>query len=158
MKVNEAFPSKFLKADDLQDRTVKLTIDRVEMDEVGDGRKPIAYFKDAKKGLVLNVTNARAIATLAGDDMDTWTGTQIELFSTPVTFKGQVTEAFGSGRSIKYTPKSRRRQLHRRRTISIQTIRSICDRETLREAVAAASPLFWLQQCQPTRFRHKFAS
>ena len=65
MKVNEAFPSKFLKADDLQDRTVKLTIDRVEMDEVGDGRKPIAYFKDAKKGLVLNVTNARAIATLA---------------------------------------------------------------------------------------------
>ena len=92
MKVNEAFPSKFLKADDLQDRTVKLTIDRVEMDEVGDGRKPIAYFKDAKKGLVLNVTNARAIATLAGDDMDTWTGTQIELFSTPVTFKGQVTE------------------------------------------------------------------
>ena len=48
--------------------------------------------KDAKKGLVLNVTNARAIATLAGDDMDTWTGTQIELFSTPVTFKGQVTE------------------------------------------------------------------
>ena len=92
MKVNEAFPSEFLKADDLQDRTVKLTIDRVEMDEVGDGRKPIAYFKDAKKGLVLNVTNARAIATLAGDDMDTWTGTQIELFSTPVTFKGQVTE------------------------------------------------------------------
>ena len=92
MKVKEAFLSKFLKAGDLQDRTVKLTIDRVEMDEVGDGRKPIAYFKDAKKGLVLNVTNARAIATLAGDDMDTWTGTQIELFSTPVTFKGQVTE------------------------------------------------------------------
>ena len=93
MRVSDAFPSKFLKADDLQGRTVKLTIDHVEMDEVGDDRKPIVYFQDAKKGLVLNVTNARAIAALAGDEMSTWGDMPIELFSTPVSFQGRTVDA-----------------------------------------------------------------
>ena len=92
MKVSDTFPSKFLKADDLQGRTVKLTIDHVEMDVVGDDRKPIVYFQDAKKGLVLNVTNARAIAQLGGDDMDNWSGMCIEVFTTPTTYQGQPRE------------------------------------------------------------------
>ena len=93
MRVSDAFPSKFLKADDLKGQTAQLTIDHVEMDDVGDDRKPIAYFQGAKKGLVLNVTNARAIAALAGDDMNAWGGMPIELFSTPVSYQGRMVDA-----------------------------------------------------------------
>ena len=93
LRVSDAFPSKYLKAEDLKGQTAHLTIDHVEMDDVGDDRKPIAYFQDAKKGLVVNVTNARAIATLAGDDMDTWAGMPIELVSTPVSYQGRTVDA-----------------------------------------------------------------
>ena len=92
LRVSDAFPSKFLKAEDLKGQTARLTIDHVEMDEVGDGQKPIVYFKDAKKGLVLNVTNARAIATLAGDDMSNWANMPIELFSVPTSFQGRMVD------------------------------------------------------------------
>ena len=91
-RVSDVFKSKYLRASDLQGRSVELTIDRVEMDEVGGDQKPVAYFEGKNRGLVLNQTNARAIETLAGEDMDAWTGTRIELFSTPVSFKGQVTD------------------------------------------------------------------
>lgn len=95
MKVSDAFPSRFIRETDLQGQTVKLTIDHVEMDMIGGDQKPVAYFKGKKKGLVLNVTKARAIETLAGEDMSTWGGVSIELFPTMVSFQGRPVSAIG---------------------------------------------------------------
>ena len=95
-RLNEIFPSKFLKAADLNNREVKVTIDRVVNEEVGqDGdRRWVAYFQNADKGLVLNKTNADTIAMIVGDDdTDNWTGQTILLFPTMTQYQGRPVEA-----------------------------------------------------------------
>jgi len=89
--VNDAFPSRFLKAADLNNRTIKLKIARVGFEEIGQNKdkKPVLYFDGTEKGMVLNKTNAQQIASVAGDEMDAWTGKEIELFSQMVPFQGQ---------------------------------------------------------------------
>ena len=93
MKVSDAYPSNYIKAIDLDGRTAELTIRNVTMEDLGNDRKPVAHFSDAKKGLVLNVTNASAVAAEFGDDMDAWAGHKIELYGTPVTFQGKTVDA-----------------------------------------------------------------
>ena len=87
--VNEAFPSKYLKAADLNNRTFKVAIKRVVFEEVGQNKdkKPILYFNGTEKGLVLNKTNATAIAAVHGEQMDGWSGKEVELFSQQVPFR-----------------------------------------------------------------------
>ncbi len=89
--VTEAFPSKYLKASDLKGRTVKVKIDKVVFEEIGQKKdsKPIVYFAGTDKGLVLNKTNATEIAAVHGDEMDAWSGKEIELFSQMVPFQSQ---------------------------------------------------------------------
>ena len=89
--VSDAFPSKYLKAADLNNRTFKAKIEKVVFEEIGQNkdRKPIIYFDKVKKGLVLNKTNALEIAATYGDQMENWTGKEIELFSQMVPFQGQ---------------------------------------------------------------------
>ena len=89
--VSEAFPSNYLKAADLNNRTVKVKIDKVVFEEIGQNKdkKPVMYFNKVQKGLVLNKTNATEIAAKHGDQMEGWTGKEIELFSTMVPFQGQ---------------------------------------------------------------------
>ena len=89
--VSEAFPSNFLKAADLNNRTVKVTIDKVVFEEIGQNKdkKPVMYFDKVQKGLVLNKTNAEQIAATHGQHFEGWTGKEIELFSQMVPFQGQ---------------------------------------------------------------------
>ncbi len=89
--VSDAFPSNFLKAADLNNRTIKVKIDKVVFEEIGQNKdkKPVMYFDKVQKGLVLNKTNATQIATTHGDHMEGWTGKEIELFSQMVPFQGQ---------------------------------------------------------------------
>ena len=91
MRVTEAFPSNFLKADDLRNRRVRLTIECVEMEEVGAGdSKPVVHFRGKDRGLVLNKTNATLIEEIAGtNEMDDWAGTVVVLYPTHVDFKGK---------------------------------------------------------------------
>jgi hypothetical protein len=71
-----------------------LTIDRVEIAEMQDGnRKPCLYFQEQDKGLVLNRTNANAIAAIHGDDTDAWSGHRVQLISVPVEFQGKQVDA-----------------------------------------------------------------
>lgn len=93
MRVSDAFPSNYLKAADLQGRTAIVTIDRCEMDDIGDERKPILYFQGKQKGMVLNKTNANNVAVLYGDDTDDWAGQQVELFEAMVDFQGKTVPA-----------------------------------------------------------------
>ena len=93
-KVSDAFPSKYLKAADLNDRPIKLTISHVGKEKISDDdEKPVVYFTKAKKGLVLNKTNARAIAAAYGDEMDEWAHREVVLYSAMVQFRDEMVEA-----------------------------------------------------------------
>lgn len=92
-KVSEAFPSKFISAPDLQGGTAVVTMSHVVMEKIGDDQKPVLYFKGKQKGLVLNKTNAQAIAYAYGDEMDDWQGAQVELFTVMTDFQGKTVEA-----------------------------------------------------------------
>ena len=97
MKISETYASKYLKAVDLggQDRTVKIRA--CVQEEMGQGsekeNKPVLYFDGGQKGLVLNKTNATAIAEDYGDDTEAWTGREVVLFVQKVTFQGSLTPA-----------------------------------------------------------------
>jgi hypothetical protein len=88
MKISNAFPSKYLKASDLQDRNVHVVMARVELEDIGDAeRKPVLHFQSKAKGLVLNKTNSRAITAAYGDDTENWEGKP--LFPAMVDFRGE---------------------------------------------------------------------
>lgn len=98
MNINDAFPSKYLKASDVpDDGDLILTIRQVDVEEVGQGddreQKPIVYFGEIEKGLVLNKTNANAIQSLYGADTAAWEMKRIAIFATEVDFKGTQTLA-----------------------------------------------------------------
>ena len=90
MKISEEFPSKYLKAADLQNREVRLTMANVEIEKLGEDNKPILYFKGKEKGLVLNKTNANTISDDYGDDTEDWYDQPLILFSVMVDFQGKV--------------------------------------------------------------------
>lgn len=93
MNINSVFPSKYLKASDLQGRTVRVTISNVVVEKIGDDQRPVLYFQGKEKGVVLNKTNANTIANTYGPETDGWLGAPIELFSAMVDFAGKMTEA-----------------------------------------------------------------
>lgn len=94
MNINEAFPSKFIKAADLQGRPVVVKIATVKIDEVEKGKqKPILHFIGKDRGLALNVVNKNKLVELFGPETDHWTGKPIELFSVMTDFQGQTVEA-----------------------------------------------------------------
>ena len=95
MNINQAFPSKYLKASDLNDQTVVVKIADVKVEQVGQNQdtKPVAYFEGKKKGLVLNKTNSRKIASIAGSpETEDWVGTEIAIFPTETEFGGESVE------------------------------------------------------------------
>lgn len=89
MKISTAFPSKYLKATDLQGKQVRVVMSHVEMETIGDEERPILYFQGREKGLVLNKTNGNTIAYVFGDDTEDWRGGEIVLFETMVDFQGK---------------------------------------------------------------------
>jgi len=93
MKMSEEFPSKFLKAGDLQGREVRVTMQSVEREKIGEDTKPVLYFKGKDKGVVLNKTNASTIADAYGDDTEDWFDQPLILFSVMVDFQGKVAPA-----------------------------------------------------------------
>lgn len=90
MKLNDAYPSNFLKAEDLQGKEVSATIDSAELQEIGQGQdkenKIIVSFVGKSKKLVCNKTNFKSIAALCGDDTDDWRGKTITLYPTEVPY------------------------------------------------------------------------
>lgn len=97
MNIDSAFPSKYLKAADIGETDLALTIKEVVMETVGQGEeaegKPIIYFNETEKGLVLNKTNTNTIKGLYTAETDNWVGKTIALFATEVDFAGKQTLA-----------------------------------------------------------------
>jgi len=92
---NEAFPSKYLKASDLQGRPVTLRIKDAPQEVLKgfDGQqqtKTVVYFAGTSKKLPLNRTNWNAIADVTGEeDSDRWPGHKIELYPTTTEMNGR---------------------------------------------------------------------
>jgi len=97
--IYKEFPTKYLKAEDLEGKSFNLTIDHVMREEMfahggGTENKLVVYFKEAKKGLVLNKTNAFSIAEILGNpETDDWGGGMIQLYPTTIQAFGAETEA-----------------------------------------------------------------
>ena len=94
MKVSDMFPSKYLRAADIPaGREVQVIISRLEQVAIeGEAElKPVLFFEKARKGLVLNKTNALAIAEKYGDDAEFWNGKPVIVFASTVLFQGKNT-------------------------------------------------------------------
>lgn len=99
MDIRTAY-SSFLKAADVDSAggSVRLRIKQLAMEKLknkdGDEEeKPVLFFQNAEKGLVLNKTNANRIASVHGWETDEWTGKVIELYTESVEAFGKMTDA-----------------------------------------------------------------
>jgi hypothetical protein len=94
VKISNAFPSKYLRAADIEEMSGQLvyTIRKVVLEEVGQDRqaKPVVYFRQAQLGLVLNRTNAARLSASLGDETDEWVGKTITLETEQVPMRGQL--------------------------------------------------------------------
>lgn len=110
MLISQVFPSKYLTAADLNSKPYTLTIKSVTMEEMVTHdnkkvKKPVCWFEKAQKGFVMNVTNARIIAALYGDNTDGWTGKRVTLYPTQVRAFGSLQDAIRVREEIPAQPK-----------------------------------------------------
>ena len=87
------YPSDHLMAEDLDGKEFDMVIEKVVEEEVRNenGKEPklVAYFKGAKKGMVLNVTNNKTLQKLTGSRFyEDWAGQAVTVY-------GKWIKAFG---------------------------------------------------------------
>jgi hypothetical protein len=90
MHLSEAFPSQFLKWEDLDGKEPTVVISGAEIELLGTDRKLVLQFQGKQKRFVCNRTNANAIEFLYGSDTEDWIGKEITLFVVPVQFQGKM--------------------------------------------------------------------
>jgi hypothetical protein len=93
MQISSAFPSEFLRAQDLQGRSVNVVIDRVELRDIGGDPKPVVFFMGKTRGLVLNKTNALELGNYYGNETDAWQGQPVQLYPAKVLYQGRQVDA-----------------------------------------------------------------
>ena len=85
--------SRSLHADDLpKGKQVKVTIENFEIVEFDDKPKVVLSFVGKEKTLVLNKTNATAIAGVHGDSVEAWRGKDILIYPTKTDFGGKLVD------------------------------------------------------------------
>ncbi len=95
MNISSAFPSRYLRSADIPPgSSTAVTINTVKVENVEnssdpDDDKPVLYFEDRRKGMVLNRTNAAVIAEAYGDETDDWKGQPVEVFVSRTEFRGR---------------------------------------------------------------------
>lgn len=94
MDINSCFQSAYLKADDIPaGREVPVTMGEVRLENVEGANadpKPVLYFANKQRGLVLNKVNAATIAQCYGSETDDWRGRPLVLFTTTTSFQGRM--------------------------------------------------------------------
>lgn len=83
MRRNEALPSKYLNAADVGQNVYKLVIASVVMEKMeNDGvMKPVMYFNNAQKAMVVNATNWDNMSQVYEDESQNWIGKTIEMYT-----------------------------------------------------------------------------
>ena len=84
--IYDDFPGDFFKAAELVGKKpMPVTIIKVEKAEMNDGKhKPVLYFREDERGLVLNQENRDVLAERFGRDPRTWTGKTVTLVTRTV--------------------------------------------------------------------------
>ena len=87
--------SNYLNVSQLLGSELDVEIDHVEVEVMGQDRekKLVLYFKNRTKGLPLNVTNYKTLASARGPETDDWIGIKVTLFQTKVEFDGKEVDA-----------------------------------------------------------------
>jgi len=94
MKLNNVFGGDYLKAEDLQGKSVPVVIESVDVKDFDDGKKLIIRFEGKDKTLVCNRTNASILEeTLGSSDTDDWIGKRAVLVTKKVEFQGKLVPA-----------------------------------------------------------------
>jgi hypothetical protein len=96
MKSNQVFPSRWLKAADLESDGEVVTIRKIMMEAVGleQESKPVMSFDETDQLLVCNFTNWNSIEELTGeDDSDNWPGHKIKLVRVKVQYGKKTVDA-----------------------------------------------------------------
>lgn len=106
---------KYLAADMIGNSTWAMTISHVADEEIESERgkqvKPVVYFQETPKGLVLNKTNIRAIVKIVGSpETEEWKGHVVALHTVPVKAFGETKPAIRIKRSeVRGNPRGGRR-------------------------------------------------
>lgn len=87
------FPGRFIKSVEFKGKDVTLTMTGVETEELpqdkgGNKLRGIIAFKETKKKLVLNRTNAECLVAMFGRDYDKWNGHRVTFY--PAPYEGET--------------------------------------------------------------------
>ena len=93
-KISNVFSTNYFRTEDFDKVGQEFTISEVREEKVGKGRdaqrKIVVYFEESDNGLLLNKTNALAIAKiLECDDTDDWAGGRIRVHRAETEFNGE---------------------------------------------------------------------
>lgn len=96
MNLSELFPRKYATGEDLMGKPLTLTISSCVLETMSSGAfsaselKPVVYFSEIKKGVVLNKTLAFQIAEILGTkETEQWAGKPVTLYPEPITVAGR---------------------------------------------------------------------
>jgi hypothetical protein len=91
--VDDVYKERWLKAIDLPDDDLVVTISDVNDEVIGPEKeqKLILSFKEIEKQLVLNKSNATILKNQFSNRPRQWVGKMITLYATEVNFAGKVT-------------------------------------------------------------------
>ncbi len=91
--IDNYFPSKYLKAEDIAQDT-KVTIENVTEEDIMKERKLVVHFAELDKGVVLNKTNAHSIAKIVNSKtFSEWSGQTVVLYKADVPYRGDIVSA-----------------------------------------------------------------
>ena len=95
MKYQDAFPTNFYKAADVNDEGLVLTISSVTTETMPDGvERRCLSFQEGVKKLTLNRTNWVSCSEITKEDDDAkWVGHRVRLEKKKVQFKGDLVDA-----------------------------------------------------------------
>jgi hypothetical protein len=96
MKLDQLFPTRYATGADLNGKAFTFTVAAVSMEQMHSqpGKpaeaKPVLYFKETQKGIVLTRPLAMQIAEiLRSTDTDEWTGKKVTIYPQPLIVAGQ---------------------------------------------------------------------
>ena len=105
MKISEIYPKKYANGEDLKGKPFTFTVSRVEFEALHPQpgapaiNKPVLYFAETSKGIILGPTLARQAAAILGDDTDQWPGKRITIYPEKMTVAGQLRTAIRARRA-----------------------------------------------------------
>jgi hypothetical protein len=105
MQLNDIFPKRYARAEELQGKEVTLTIARVVAEKMRPNpkapevQKLVAYFREARKGVVMSKSLAYQIADILGsEETDDWAGKIITLTTEWMDMAGRKVLTFHAKR------------------------------------------------------------